>query len=275
MRVFYVFLIIVLGSLPHYTAMAGPVSEYIPEKMRGLWAVPDCAMPERYVYHSTTHVLYITEQDAMLQPLRLKSGGPDYDILETNDGKFPFLYHDDGILEIAILAEGMPMNISDPWSELPIDQRREYLGCDRDIPAPHQMALTALPLLDILEQYCKIGSTGDCTGRIFSYFDHNNDQKINMEEGIEAGMVSLYLNAHLVGHPVDNRVTDKLLQDGYRETSTYMNIMLNRFDHNNSKTLSIEELFEANHDTIEALPDNAVFRAQQRIIQAYPRITEQ
>lgn len=253
-------------------ALAELESKYIPEKMQGLWVAPDCAYPERYVYHSATHVLYITEFDTMLQSVSLKESGPDYGILKTGNKSYPFIQHDDGILEIAILAEGMPMIDTAPWAELPIDQRREYLRCDRDPPAPHMIALSALPALDILEKDCKEGASGHCSDRLFRYFDLDQNNEIGIEEGIEASMISLYLDAHLPGYPVTNAFSNKLLEDGYRNTGTYMNTVVNQLDRDSSGGLTAGELYNSRYRRIESVSNHPAYRAQKSLLKAYPGI---
>lgn len=276
MRVFYFFLLCLLFCGPQNAADAAEnITQALPKEMRGLWAVPDCRAPERYVYHSKSHVLYLTDDDAMLQPIRLKGSGPDYQILETDGKQHPFLLHNDGILEVGILAEGVPLVKSDSWSNLPIDQRREFLRCEDETPAPHMISVLALQVLDHLEESCKTEISKSCAQTLFNLADYDNNGEISVEEGVEAGLVSLYLNIHLPGQAVKNTVTDDLLQSGYRETSAYMNDMIIQLDQNQSGTISLEELYRLRSDTAEKLSKHPGFQAQKRLITTYPAIGHQ
>jgi|AntRauTorcE11897_2_1112592.scaffolds.fasta_scaffold02689_2 Ca2+-binding EF-hand superfamily protein len=258
--------------MPTDAIAADNTAHTIPDEMLGLWAVPDCRAPERYAYHSKTHVLYLTKDDAMLRPISLKSGGPDYRVLDTDGKQYPFLLHNDGIIEIGILANNMPLITSDNWDNLPIDQRREFMHCEEDLPAPHMISVIALQMLDHLEESCKTDASETCRQKIFDMADHDNNDEISIEEGVEAGLVSLYLDMLLSGDPVKNTVTDKLLQNGYRETSAYMNEMIFQLDQNQSGAISLDELYGLRSDQAQKLSSYPSFQAQQALVKTYPAI---
>lgn len=241
----------------------------LPQKMQGLWALPDCRAPERYAYHSAEHVLYITDKKAKLKKVSFQKTGQNYQIVSVDDVSYPFKTHEDGILEIAILAPGHTLNTSLPWEDLPIDQRNEYTKCAQDIPSPHNIAKTALPTLDLLEQHCTAQTNASCQATLFNAIDQNSNGTLNTDEVKLAHMQMLYLDVLLKSSDsVSNNSIRSLLRNQITPVRYYSESLTSKY----ANAVSLSDLKQHPWSNGASIHTYKITEAQKRLLQRFPAL---
>lgn len=243
-------------------------ADSLPEKMQGLWAIPDCRAPEQYIYHSENHVLYLTDKDAQLKTIDFEPTSQDYGILHTGKQSFPAYIHQDGILEIGILAKGMGLNTDSKWEHLPIDQRREYMRCAQDITTPHNIAKTALPLLDTLDAKCEGTSKKACKIALFEQADINNNKLLEQDEIDLINIQSLYLKTLLdARRPVSHDRITQVIARQSRSSSRFAQELLG-----DKESLTLEDLMNYPWPAVYAQRSDNIVLAQKYLIENYPAL---
>jgi len=101
MHVFTILLTFFLINLSFAPAKA----EFMPEVLQGLWATPQCLTPDKMAFHSKTHVLYFTKDEAVADVSTLRKSNPDYYVLENGRDVYPVQVFDSGVLNIGIRPE--------------------------------------------------------------------------------------------------------------------------------------------------------------------------
>ena len=240
----------------------------MPEKMKGLWAIPDCRHPDQFIYHSDRHVLYLTKEDVQLKSLSYYKTPHNYGMLNVEDDAYPVTIHEDGLLEIGILAEGKKLNPKHGWADLPIDQRREYTRCEDSIMPPHNIATGALEVLDVLEGHCGKTDSEQCKSAIFNQADINGDMRIQQDEIDLMNMRAIYLSPLIsTERPLPHdRIRQNLARQSTASTQFARSLL------QGTSGLSLAQINQYSWSTLPNIQTQGIQEAYKTILKTYPAL---
>lgn len=268
MQVFYIFLfLLIFFSTPTFAQV-----QDLPDNLKGVWAVPDCSQPEKIVYHSKTHVLYITDEEATLDTARVNKVNPDYLVIQNGGDVYPVQIHNDGIMEIGILAKGRRLDSRLSWDQLPLDKTRQYLRCEMQPPLPHDIAPSAMDALDVMEHFCRDGTNEGCLRETFKHFDYDASAAISTDEAVKASIIATYLAPLLDYRPFSTINIKRNLTPAYDQSVRFINGAYKVTDANLDGVLSYDELDYAYPILLPELQEQNPYQAITRIMSIYPKL---
>ncbi|GEM_PF-1398941 len=268
MQVFYIFLV----AFIFFSVPAKAQVQELPDIFAGIWAVPDCAEPEKFVYHGKTHVLYITEDNATLDTARVNKVNPDYFVIQNGSDIYPVQIHNDGIMEIGILPEKTRLDDRLTWSQLPIDKSRQYLRCSTAPPLPHDIAPSAMATLDMLERYCRFGTKDGCLKEAFKFFDMDRSGSVSQDEAVKASIIGMYLAPLLDYRPFATYNIKENLTPAYDQSVNFITGIYKVMDANLDGVLTYDEIDYAYPVLLSEIQEQNPYQAITRIMSIYPNL---
>ncbi len=256
--------------------LSAPVAkaDFMPEVLQGLWATPQCLTPNKMAYHSKTHVLYFTEDEAVADVSTMRKANPDYYVLENGRDVYPVQVFESGVLNIGILPEGRALDDRLLWEDLPLRTARRYVACENILPAPHDFAPAAFSAVDVMEGFCRIGSHETCLRAMFAFADRDASETVDMDEAVKLGLMALYLNPLLSYNPIGTRTFVNRLKYAEQTTPLFMQNVFKLVDADMSGDLTYDEIDYAGPLFIPALKDFAEYDAITKIMSIYPKLIE-
>lgn len=210
----------------------------IPEKIRGLWAFPDCAQAEIALIYTERFVLESSLYNNTLSRIDHTEPRGDAYIMTQADKRFMLQPTNDGVL----MQYNGPISSDDfdPFADGDNPKLIKYSHClelFRSWPGLNEDGLRGFMMLDAIDAACESDKDSSCHKTLLRYADQDQDNKLSYRELALSYRTILFLSAS-----IGENFSTKFPGDSSQNAPAFAAALIQGADRNGDAQLNIEEI---------------------------------